>query len=508
LATACSDSGNDLADCAVEAGKGCEPDRSVVATVSTEYNPMDARWFSDPWDASEIPNPWSPVSTITPISGDPVGPVIQVDPAQRYQQILGLGASLEHTTVYALQKNKDRAQQKDVLRALIDRDQGLGLNLFRLTIGTSDFADGTRAVPPPADPKGWYTLQDTPDAPFSIERDRSLGIVEVASLALEVAAETGTDIRFFASAWSPPAWMREGGQLVQGGPLKEDMLDDYAAYLRAFIETYQAEGIPIYAITMQNERQFEPATYPGMIISWEMERDLLIEVYENFHNISGDYGDVLDVKLWTLDHNFDLWEQAREQITSLKSLGKADYLDATAFHHYGGDPESMGNLHQAHPDKDIIFTEGTVWGLNADGNRRGYETLLRHFRNWSTGYVSWVTMSTQTLDEANQGPYNRLGALDPTVLVKTDGDNPDWYKTPEYWVLGQFSKFIHPGAVRIASDYGSLDTVTTVAFENADGEIVLIVANSTDVEQPFSVLAGETSFSSAIAPKSLATYRW
>lgn len=479
----------------------------VVGTVSTAFHPSDAQWFTDPWEMNAIPHRWSPVEP-TPRSEDTAGPVIRVDPAVRYQQMLGIGTSLEHTTVYALQKNTDAEQQKAILRALIDPDEGLGLTVFRLTIGTSDFSDGTRARPQPTHPKGWYTLQDTPDAPFSIERDRSLGLIDAARLALEVAEETGTAIRFFASPWSPPPWMREGGAMVQGGPLKADMLDDYAAYLRAFVEAYHAEGIPIYAITLQNERQYAPPDYPGMVISWEMERDLLLAVYENFHNIGGDYGDVLDVKLWTLDHNFDLWEQARDQISALKAAGKADYLDATAFHHYVGEPEAMSNLHEAHPDKAIVFTEGSLWGVRTDGSQHTYQSLIRYLRNWAIGYTAWVTMTTQTLDEANQGPYNHIGALGPTLLIKNDGDNPDWYQTADYWLLGQFAKHIRPGAVRIASDYGTLDTVTTVAFENPDGEIVLIVANATDAPQPFSVDAGSVSFATTLTPASIATYRW
>jgi glucosylceramidase len=477
--------------------------------VSTEFHPMSSQWYTDPWPESEIPRTLDQQAplTITQV-GDTDGTVIKVDPSVQYQTMIGLGTSLEHTTVYAIRKNKTAAQQRELLRALIDPVTGAGMNLFRVTIGTSDFADGTRAAPSPIHDKGWYTYQDTPQSAFSIERDRSLGIIDTVRMAVEVGKETNNELKIVASPWSPPAWMRQSNSMVQGGSLLPDILDDYAVYLRKFVEAYQAEGIPIYAITMQNERQFEPPAYPGMIISWKMERDLLIEVYENFHNIGATYGPELDVKLWTLDHNFDYWQQANEQLASFKSLGKAHYVDATAFHHYAGSSDQMAQLHNAHPDKNVVFTEGAVWGLSADDNNRSYQALLRHLRNWATGYISWVTMTTQTLNEANQGPYNALGAIAPTLLVKNSGDNPDWYRTPEYWLMSQFSKFIQPGAVRIASDYGSLETVTTVAFLNPDGYIVTIVANSTQSQQPFDILTEGHQISASIPARSIATYRW
>ena len=486
-----------------------QDDYSVTATVSTEFNPMSSSWYTNPWPESDIPRRVEQLtpSVITQL-GQTSGTLLEVDPSTTYQTLLGLGASLEHTTVYAIRKNKTAEQQKEVLRSLIDPVQGMGMNFFRVSIGTSDFADGTRATPAPDNAKGWYSYQDTPTSPFSIARDESLGIIETIRMAVEVGVETNNELKILASPWSPPRWMREGDNMVGGGPLKADMLDDYAAYLRKFVEAYQAQGIPIYALSMQNERQFEPGAYPGMVITWQMERDLLIEVYENFHNIDGNYGPELDVKLWTLDHNFDYWQQAKLQLDSFKAMGKDHYVDATAFHHYGGVSENMGQLHDAHPDKDVVFTEGTIWGLSSDGNKRSYEALIRHFRNWATGYLSWVTMTTQTLNEANQGPYNGLGAFDPTLLVKYDGDNANWYKTPEYWLMSQFSKYLKPGAVRIESNYGSLQTVTNVAFLNPDGYVVLIVANSTNGVQQFDVVSEGNQFNASVPARSIATYRW
>jgi|GEM_PF-449508 len=483
-----------------------QDDFSVNAWVSTEFHPKDSQWYTNPWPESQIPRR---LEAQTPLLltqlGGTVGTMITVDPTTKYQTLVGIGSSLEHTSVYAIRKNKTAAQQRDILNALIDPINGMGMNLFRVTIGTSDFSDGTRATPAPLYAKGWYTYMDTPTSAFSIERDRSLGIIDTVKMAVDVGNSTGNPLKIVASPWSPPAWMRQNNNMVNGGPLLATMLDSYAAYLRKFVEAYGAEGIPIYAITLQNERLFEPGAYPGMVMSWQMERDLAIKVYENFHNIGGNYGAILNVKLWTLDHNFDYWNEANQQLTSLKSMGKGNYVDATAFHHYSGSSDQMGQLHTAHPDKNVVFTEGSIWGVSGDKSMEG---LVRHFRNWATGYMSWVTMTTQTLNEANQGPYNGLGAFDPTLIVKNDGANANWYKTPEFYLLSQFSKFIKPGAQRIDSTAGNTSSVTNVAFLNPDNTIVLVVVNSTASPQPVDIISEGHQISASVPAKSLATYRW
>lgn len=480
----------------------------VESWVSSEFHPMHERWYSDPWPEEMIPNRLSQQALVAAKSGnETAGTVINIDPDTRYQSMLGFGVSLEHTTVYAIRKNKSIEEQKEMLRDMIDPENGMGLNMFRITIGTSDFADGTRATPVPEDPDGWYSYRDNHSDSFSIERDHSLGIIETIKLAMQVAEESGTELKFVASPWSPPKWMKTSNDLV-GGSLIPGMESELANYLRNFVEAYEREGIPIYALTLQNEHYFSPPAYPGMLLTWQQERDLLIETYENFHNISGDFGRELNTKLWLHDHNFNDWWRVTQLLTSLKKMGKYHYADATAFHHYEGKPSAMELLHSDHPEKDIVFSEGSLWGLSADDNSRSFETLIRHLRNWSRGYLGWVTATTQQLDEANKGPYNTLGIFSPTLLVQKGGDSRDWYRTPEYWLMSQFSRFIKPGAERIGSDYGSLDTVTSIAFVNPDDSIIVIAANQGEEAKSFSMHFKGYEIPAQIPPRSIATYRW
>ena len=91
---------------------------------------------------------------------------ILIAPSITYQTILGIGSSLEHTSIYAIRKNKTRSQQRALLESLISPDEGIGMNLFRIEIGTSDFSDGTKASPVPLYEKGWFSLKDSPNAPL------------------------------------------------------------------------------------------------------------------------------------------------------------------------------------------------------------------------------------------------------------------------------------------------------------------------------------------------------
>ena len=496
---------------AVDTPSALPSSSTIESWISSEFHPMSDKWYTDPWPETNIcyrlteqpPLEWGRRKNMGTATK-----TVLIDSPTTYQTISGIGSSLEHTTIYAIRKNKTRSPQRAILESLISPDEGIGMNLFRIEIGRSDFSDGTKASPPPLYKKGWFSLKDAPNAPFSIDRPLSLGIIDTLKMAIEVGNATKNPIKIFASPWSPRDWMRAKKSMVQGGPIKRSVLDNYASYLHRFVEAYAAEGIPIYAITLQNERLFEPVDYPGMIIAWELERDLLIEVHNNFRSVNRGYGEPLDVKLWALDHNFDHWREAELLISDLKANDQTHMLDGIAFHQYGGLSKQMAALQSLHPDVRVMFTKGSVWGLNGDDNRRGFETLIQHLRNGATTYSAWVTMITQNPAEANQGPYNTVGKVAPTMLIQENGSSAESYKTPEFWLMGQFSRFVRPGAVRIHSNYGSIQTVTNVTFLNPDGTYVLIVANSTSKHQTFNVEFSNQNLNAGIPPKSIATNRW
>ncbi len=467
-------------------------DYAVRVYFSSELHPKDARWFKTPWPESEWRYKLTPQTPLSLTRPDPSSRLMTVhtDPSKTCQSILGMGSSLDETTVYALLKNHTDAQIRQILKALIDPTAGIGMNLFRLPFGTSDFSDG-RAVS--SQPNGFYSYQDDEHGAFSVENDRKLGIFHVVKLAMAVAKESGRPIKFFASAWSPPGWMKDSGSLI-GGRLLTGKIPDYAAYLRKAVQAYEAEGIPLYAITTNNEHYVAPTKYPGCFFDAEQEK-LLVEALGREFGQAG-----LKTKIWILDHNFDIWKQAAKTLAGLKTDSNDGFADGVAFHHYGGKPIQMSKLHAAFPDKSIQFTEGSDWGAN------GMDEIAQIFRNGSSSYVSWVTMADQTPQEHIQGPYNKPPSLSPVLFVKSDGAGPEWFKIPEYYLYGQFMKFVQPGAVRIEIDPGSEETATNVAFKNPDGGIVLVAINQNEWMQDVRFLVEGNQFATTLPPATVATY--
>lgn len=472
-----------------------EPNAANMA-VSSELHPENPVWFTQPPDASEIRYKLTRFDPLTWSESRPqtTGARFVVDPHKTHQTMLGIGTSLEETSVYAMMKNKTQAQTRAILRALIDPEQGIGMTLFRVCIGTSDFSDA-RAVS--SHPKGFYTYQPRPGDPFSIQNDIDLGIVSVLRTALNVAEEHGQEIRFFASAWSPPAWMKTSESLI-GGTLKKGMEGELANYFRKFIEAYAAEGIPIHAMTMQNEANFTPDAYPGMKLNWQQERDLVVATYEAFQREPK-----IDTKLWIIDHNFEFWKKADRILQSLDSLGKKHFVEAAAFHDYSdAPPTNMLKLKARHPEIGLQFSEMSKFGVS------GMADIQSYLFNGAQSYVYWVTMSTQTPEEHNQGPWNTIKNLSPTMLMQLDGDTPEWVRNSDYYLLGQFSRYIRPGAQRIECPFGDPSRLTAVAFLNPDGGIAVIMVNQTKKSQPFAITVGQHACAGTVPGKSVATVTW
>jgi O-glycosyl hydrolase len=459
---------------------------AAAVYFSSEFQPKSSKWFTAPWDESKITFRLSRQNDI-PITrvGETTIPEITVDPTQTFQTITGIGTSLDETSCYAIQKNHTDEQIKQILRELIDPDKGIGMSLFRICLGTSDFSDA-RSVS--TTPKGWYSYQEEPNRPFSIKNDEKLGIIRVLKLAQEVAAESHQTIRIFGSAWSPPAWMKDNHSMV-GGKLLPTAVDAYAAYLTQSVLAYQAQSIPLYAITTNNEHYFAPDKYPGCYFDAQTEAKLVEALGIDFEHAG------LKTRIWILDHNYDIWKQARKTLETLKTdtPGGEGYrfVDAVAFHHYGGTPTQMSRLHDAYPDMHIEFTEGSVWGTS------GVAEICDMFNNWSQSYMNWVVMATQTSSEHIQGPYNTPGALSPTLLVKRDGDGPAWYKTPEYFLVGQVSKFVRPGAVRVGT-HNRLASLSCAALKNPDGSIAVILVNQHEWKVDARLVCGKNQIAIAV----------
>jgi glucosylceramidase len=411
-------------------------------------------------------------------ANDTAAAVIEIDPTTQYQSILGTGISMEAASVANLLQLSP-ADRHDVLTRMFDPQRGMGMNLVRITIGTSDFT-GT----------DWYTYDDVAGgdpslAQFSIQRDLDLGIVDV----LHEMQAINPDLLFFASPWSPPGWMKTSGQIA-GGALRDDKIDVYATYLRRFVEAYRDQGISLVGLTLQNEPRADWDQMPTCLVTAEQEATLVRALKRELTTAG------LTTELWVYDHNFDAaLDYAGDLFRDPAALAASD---GVAFHDYAGDPTAMSAVHAQFPGKDIFFTEKALWGV------AGVDRAAQYFRNWSRTYVSWVTMLDQT-GGPNRGPNSEKPRR---FMRSTHFADAAFYATPEHYLFGLYSRFVQPGARRIESSAGSADAVTDVAFVNPDGTIAVIVINQTDAPQAFALRSEGNQLVTSIDPTTAATLLW
>jgi len=403
-------------------------------------------------------------------------PSIEVDPDDTYQSMVGIGSSLEHATCYNLSL-LEPAKRDKVIEDLVNPDTGIGMNLMRICIGTSDFVG-----------EPWYSYDDLPEGEsdyelehFSIEKDRAYVLP-----VLKTALAKNPDLKFFASPWSPPGWMKDSGQMCSGR-LRTECYDVYARYLVKFIQAYEAEGIPIYAITLQNEPGVNVKTYPSCFWNGTMQRDFIKNHLGPTLEKSG-----LKTLVWCFDHNFN---NIRFPEAILSDPEAARYVDGTAFHHYEGKVEAMTTHHDAFPQKNIYFTEGSTFSVY------GALKIVSFFRNWAQSYNAWVTIIDHNR-KPNNGPHG-CGA----TCILLNSDTLELEYRFDYYMYGHFAKFIKPGAVRLGSD-GNERRFSNVAFRNPDGSVVQIVVNSESTEKEFQIQYRDGMIRSTLGPKSIATYRW
>jgi glucosylceramidase len=396
-----------------------------------------------------------------------------VDTRQRYQEVFGFGGAVTDAVaeVYA---RLTPASQQAFLKAYFDPREGLGYNVLRTTIHSSDFSSAS------------YTYVKDGDrslGSFSIEHDMRHRI-PLLRQALAAAGTHGTDMRVFASPWSAPAWMKSNNNMLQGGSLLAENRDLWASYIVKFVQAYEKAGIPLWGLSVQNEPMARQR-WESMIYSAEEETRFL-----------GDHlGPALaraklgDKKIIVWDHNRDLLPQRAAHI--LSDPKARPYVWGIGFHWYEtwakGQPmhRNVAAVHAAYPDVPLLMTEATVEKFDparlqdwANGERYGSE-IMADLNAGAAGWVDW-----NMLLDSRGGP-NHVGNYCFALLHASD-DGQLVY-TPSYAYMGHFTRYIKPGARRVGATT-SRSTLDTVAFRNPDGRLAIVVMNRTDGAQRYRLM--------------------
>ncbi|WP_379128162.1 glycoside hydrolase family 30 beta sandwich domain-containing protein [Paenibacillus sp. sgz500958] len=420
---------------------------------------------------------------------------ITVSEGTTYQQMDGFGVSLTDSSSWLLNYKLNATKRAEVMEKLFGYS-GIGLSVLRQPIGSSDFAWSA------------YTYDDTAGdtslSQFTIGRDQPYIIPTV-----KAAIAKNPNIKVFASPWSAPAWMKYSNAL-NGGKLKAEYYQTYADYFKKYIQAYQGQGIPIYAVTVQNEPLYEPTHYPSMGMNEQDETGFIGDYLGPTLRNAG-----INTKIIAFDHNFLNWSFPNTVIQNLKNSGKASYISGSAFHHYdSGDGSTMTTLHNNHPDKDVWFTEGGfgTWNDPQNGTSQGFDTMANEFinitRNWSKSIILWNAALDQKDGPALLAANNTNKGMVTIQNSDNRNDNPENIVTytKQYYLLGHFSKFVVPGAYRIQTN--TSNEVKNVAFKNPDGSKVVVAYNSLSSAKNVKIQWGNQSFIVNIPAKSVMTYKW
>jgi glucosylceramidase len=290
--------------------------------------------------------------------------------------------------------------------------------------------------------------------------------------------------------------MKSSRSLI-GGTLEPAAIDAYVEYLRRFAQAYADQGLPIDALTVQNEPHFSPPGYPGMLLSATQEA----EIVHRLGPLLASNG--LPTKIVGYDGN---WGETSHPLALLGDARANPYLAGTAFHCYSGDPSAQSLVHAAYPDKGIYLTEcsGGAWSTDFAANLRwDVQTLvIGAVRHWAKTVVKW----NLALDQ-NHGPTNG-GCQDCRGVITVDTVTGDVTYDVEYYSLGHVSKFVAPGAHRIASTTFGARDVESVAFMNANGTCALVVLNGSSQSRRFNVAWNGKSFPYTLPPGAVATFTW
>jgi glucosylceramidase len=419
---------------------------------------------------------------------------INVNENQQYQSIDGFGAAMTDSSAALI----NNSPQKDaIMGKLFDwQHGGIGMSFMRVPIGASDFI----AAPSPT--PAWYTYDDVPAgqtdtnlSQFSIDHDKAY-----ITPLLKQALQLNSGLKLVASPWSPPAWMKTGGTLLgrNGGTLSGDAYEAYAQYFVKFIQAYQNEGVPVYAVTPQNEPATDP-TYPGMEFSATDEANFIK------NNLGPDFANAnINTKILAWDHN---WNSQTDTLSYggtsyadavLGDPGAAQYVDGSAWHCYEGSASSMTDEHNNHPDKSIYETECSP----GCGGISAAPLIISSVQNWAKGALLWNIALRP--DGGPDGPDGRETNCLPLISIDSNG-NPTYRS--DFYQVGQFSQFLGAsGTYRIGGS--STGTLQAVSFKNADGSKVVVAYNSGSSDRAFKVAWGNQSFNYTLPAGAMATFRW
>jgi glucosylceramidase len=411
-----------------------------------------------------------------------------VDPTKTFQEMLGIGGALTDASAETFFKLPE-ARQEELLEAYYHPERGIGYTLARTNINSCDFSSAS------------YTYVEEGDGTletFDIAPDQEYKI----PLIRRAMEASGNRLTLFASPWSPPAFMKTNNDMLHGGALLPEYRDAWALYYTKFIKAYREAGVPVWGITIQNE-PMATQIWESCIYQAEEERDFLRDHLGPTMAREG----LSDVAIIVWDHNRDLIVE--RATTIFDDPEAARYAWGIGFHWYenwsGGTDmyDNVALVNRMYPDKHILFTEGTPASFDADryddwslGEEYG-RSMIHDFNAGTEGWTDWNIL----LDE--EGGPNHVGNF-CMAPIHADTRTGELIYTNSYYYIGHFSRFIRPGARRIAAA-PSRSMLLSTAFVDEDGSVAVVVMNPTDQAGQYHLTVGQAAVTITARPHSIQT---
>ncbi|SER05955.1 glucosylceramidase [Hyunsoonleella jejuensis] len=397
-----------------------------------------------------------------------------VNSNKTFQKFLGIGGAITDASAEVFAKlSPDK--QEELLDAYYSNN-GINYNIIRTSIHSCDFSSKSHT---------YIEEGDTELKTFSIEKDKVFRIPMIKRATSLIK----DDLVFYASPWSPPAFMKSNKNMLQGGKLLPEYYQTWANYFVKFIEAYEAEGIPVWGVTIQNEPMAKQR-WESCIYTAEEERDFLKNNLGPTFEKAG-FGDK-NIVVW--DHNRDLISHRANTIFEDEEAAK--YAWGIGFHWYetwtGGDPkyDNLKNIKESFPTKNLLFTEGCQEKFSEEhyfrwSNAERYgNSMINDFNSGTVGWTDWNIL----LDETGGPNHVQNLCFAP---VHADTRTNELIYTPSYYYIGHFSKFIKPNAKRVSTTT-SRSTIESTSFINEDGQMVTVIMNKNDKPIDYKLIVHES----------------
>lgn len=409
-------------------------------------------------------------------------PEILIDTTQQFQTVDGFGYTLTGGSATLLHQ-MGASERAALLADFFGKNTAsISVSYLRVSMGASDLDAEV------------FSYDDLPAGQtdpgllhFNLSKD-TLHLIPVLKEILAINPQ----VKIMGSPWSPPVWMKTNGNSV-GGNLKPEFYATYAQYFVRYIQAMRAHGIELDAITIQNEPQ-HGGNNPSMIMSFVQQATFIKNHLGPAFQAAG-----IQTKIVVWDHNCD---NPNYPLAVLDDPAAKQFVYGTAFHLYGGDVSALSQVHEAHPDKALYFTEqwtGSTASFGGDLKWHLENVIIGTMRNWSRVALEW-----NLANDPNFGPHTPGGCTQCRGAVTIDGSKAT--KNVSYYIVAQAAKFVPPGSVRLGSNL--LTEMPNVAFRTPAGKTVLIVLNKNANLKSFNIHAGGKWIVASLQGETVGTFIW